>query len=168
MKYLQELKNSLLNPSKFFSKLKTRSLADSIKFGVMIYCLSWLVEYINSLVILHQPIPPFVVILWILTSLPVIIFLILPLVLTIHFLSRLLGGQASLTSSLKGSLYSSAPTILISVPYLNVVVLLYQLYLLTLALKHIHQLSLSKALLVILIPAIAITLMAILLGLISG
>ncbi len=153
MRYIQDLKNSLLHPQKFYSKVKLSNFKYALTLLITSYCVAWVLEYFVYMFKSNRVITPFVPILWMITSLPVMMIGLLIVILFQFALVKLLRGDGTLRNSLQAFSYTSPVLIFISLPYINMAAVIYQLYLLFLALKRFHNLPSSRSALVIVILA---------------
>jgi hypothetical protein len=163
MKQLQDLKSSLLNPKKFYSKLKVKGKKQVINFMILNYALFWLIEYLLTMLRLHRPLAPFVATLWMLTSLPLVILGIFLVILLLYLINRLLKGEGGPLKSLSAFGYTSGVWVFLA--NLNVLAIIYQLYLIFLSSKRFHNLSTNRALVIVIILGLIEGVLASLLGL---
>lgn len=156
MDWFRTLKSVLLEPSKFFKKMKTSGgYKDPLSFAFVNFFLAGLFFGLISL----NPIS-------MLASL-----LIMPLfglvgvflnALLYHILLRLVGGRGNYESTARVISFSSATSIFSWIPVVSLLSSIYTLYLYTIGFSTIHKISKMKSLLVVLVPVFILSLLAIL------
>lgn len=86
----------------------------------------------------------------------------------LHIVAKILGGKAKLVGTYQSVAYSSAIGPATALPYIGLLFSLYQIYLVVVGLRKMHQFSTTKAVVTVLLPLFILMLIAFILVVVAG
>lgn len=164
--YFRSLFLAFLYPNKY-SKLISGSsnLNTALIFFItnlslsIILLIAYKYYFLQNVTVFFQTISEMVLVL------PFLILLMFILTLILYIGAVFLGGKGGFTDSLKVVSFSSAPVIFLFIPYLNLVGLVFWVYLLTMSFHQIHKYKLQTAVVNIVFPFIVLFILMTVVGL---
>ena len=172
---LEKIKKVLTKPAEFFTEVKSEvGIGNAFKYLAIIslvyVVLMMIFMFIFSLVLgasyrslIGYGLFPFSLFAGIFVfALPIAIYLISLLgsfvgAGVIHLFAKMFGGKGDYSATYKASVYSSTPSLLFGwIPYLNILVGIYSLYLYLKGLSILHEISMGRAFLIAILPGIIV------------
>ncbi len=177
-----DLKGFLLKPSEAFKKARSTPLSSAYQFyvvlliifsillGIVVLAIGWLT--FTQMVSQFETIPVFgkfigqmlqqfsgFVVVWEIFSVYFLfIFWLISVFiggLLIHVFVLLFAGDKDPVQTIKANMYAAAPFLILGwIPYISIIGLIWSLILLILGLSEIHEITLGKAILAVIIPII--------------
>lgn len=167
MGFIEKAKMVLLNPKEFFNIMPvTGGYKDPIIFFSTIMIISLIINSILGIIFANAKLGHLAVNTILLLVLFIPVFFIVALIY--HTLLKIVGGNGSYESTFRVIAYSSAPSLFSWIPLVGLITGIYQLYINLVGYSKVHNISDTKALIVLLIPIIIFSIIIIIVIVVVG
>lgn len=162
--YISLLKNCFIHPKLFLQDMVHFSFKQALILFIINAVLGLSLRTIISVFYFQNWIVLLISITEIILSLPILLLLLFLLTLFLYLLAKVLQGQADFKTSLKVICFSAFPLVLFSLPFILPILIIYTLYYLIFSFHKVHNYSLIRASINILVPFLIVALFIFMLG----
>lgn len=161
-KHFQTMKAVALKPQDFFEGMNLgEGYGKPTVFLIINSIITLLISALFSFVLTFKAQNLLTSLLGLIILIPLVLVILFIVTAILHVIAKVLGGKGKYVNSYQSLCYASAVSPATAVPLLGILVSFYQLYIVILGFKKVHQYSLGKAIITILLPAIVAFIIAI-------
>lgn len=154
-KHFQTMRAVALKPKDFFEGMNlTEGYGKPTIFLVINTILTLIVSVLFSFLLTLKAQNLLLSLVGLIVLIPVMLIVLFVVTAILHVIAKVLGGKGKYVNSYQAISYATAISPATAVPILGILVSFYQLYIVILGFKKVHQYSLGKAIITILLPAI--------------
>ncbi len=158
--HFSKMKSVILSPSTFFSGLSgTEGFQKPIIFVIINTVISFILALLVSVVTTGKS-QILLGLLGLVVIIPLVIIILFIVAAILHLIAKIFGGKARFTGSFQVLSYTTSLAPFSVIPILNFLVPFYQIYVLVVGFKKVHQYSTLRAVITILLPTLVLVLIA--------